>query len=319
MRFAFSTPPLIALVCIAGIFFFGTILFGGLRGGGKLVRFYPISRRRAIRRNAAATNIVSGSLLVIAFAAMGCALLGPEWGKKKTERPYTGRDIMLCIDISNSMTARDVTPGRLELARLFVRNVLSAAEESSIGVTIFKGNGVLAVPLTRDRTAVNSFIDGMNPGYSTVPGTNVEKGLAAAAAGFPSERPGKGYIFLISDGEGLEGSPLGPEIRRELQGLEVWTFLTGTEAGTPIRGEGDRNILTSADPGLLKDIAEQYNGKYFNLSDTGWWTDFTAVFGKVGAAADYGYVPVQRYPLFISVGVVLCFVYIFIRSLAWKK
>jgi Mg-chelatase subunit ChlD len=319
MRFAFSTPPLIAFVCIAGIFFFGALFFGGLRGGGKLVRFYPRSREGEIRRKTAVKNIVSGVLLVIAFAAMGCALLGPEWGTKKTERPYAGRDIMLCIDISNSMTARDVTPGRLELARLFVRNVLSAAEESSIGVTIFKGNGVLAVPLTRDGTAVTGFIDSMNPGYSTVPGTNVEKGLAAAAAGFPAERPGKGYIFVISDGESLEGSPFGPEIRRELQGLEVWTFLTGTKAGTTIRGEGNRNILTAADPGLLKDIAEQYNGRYFDLSDPNWWTDFTAVFGKGAPAADYGYVPVRRYPLFISAGVVLCFVYIFIRSLVWKN
>lgn len=324
MRFSFFPSGFILIVCTAGVLLAGMLIFGVWSGQRRLVRFYSRSKNSEIRRMSIVKNTVSAVLIVSAFTMMAAALFGPEWGEEKRERTYSGRDIMFCIDISNSMKARDVGIERLELAKLFVQNVIASTDRSNFGVTIFKGGGVVALPLTADTAAVNKFVDKLNPGYSTVPGTNVEKGLKAAASGFSRERPGKKYIFLLSDGEGLEGDPLRSDAVHTLQGIEVWTFLTGTAAGAVIPGREKKNILTAADPELLAAIAERYNGRFFHLAEQNWWQDFSSAFRQM-PASDGGYesgyeiVPVPRYPLFIGTAVVFSLMYILIRALIWKE
>ena len=323
MRFAFFSSGFFALACTVGVVCIGGLILGRIHGARWAVKFFPIPERRKGTRKAAVKNTVSTILLAAGFILTAAALFEPEWGEKQIEQPYSGQDIMFCVDISNSMAARDVELGRLGLAKLFIRNVLAEAGGSSFGVSIFKGDGTVAVPLTQDTTFIDRFIENINPGYSTVPGTNVEKGLLAAASGFSEERPGKGYIFLISDGEGLEGNPGGLE-KDIFQGIEVWTFLTGTAGGGSIRNKADKNIRTAADPELLRLLAEQYSGRFFNLSDPDWLADFTRAFSneqnRTGTGAlKYTYEPIDRYPLFIIAAILCCCSYVLFRTFLWKE
>lgn len=323
MRFSFFNLPLLLFVTAGSGTLLIFLIIGWLRSRSVVPRFFPKESRGEIRRIIGIKTVMLSVLLFLGFILTGAALFEPVFGEIREEVPYSGNDIMFCVDISNSMLATDTGSSRLERAKLFIRNTLAAADDSNFGITVFKGSGILAVPLTGDRLGINHFLEYMNPGYSTVPGTNVAAGLAAAASGFSEDRPGKGVIFLLSDGEGLEGDPFGREIETKLRGLEVWTFLVGTEEGGSIPVEGEGQIRTYGRPDLLKDIAASYGGNFFNLSEAGWWERFSGRFSHFlegeGEGIRYEYAPRNRYSFFLIIGVSCWFLYSIIRVTAWKK
>lgn len=322
MNFGDVSPPLVWGALFLVLAFIVILFLGWLRGRRRIPLFFPYYRREEIARKTSLAAGVLAVFLLFGFCACGIAVFGPGWGKKKIERIYAGKDIMFCVDISNSMTARDVGDGRLALAKVVVQNMISEYEEASFGITIYKGEGSVAVPLTQDMFFLQGFVESLHPGYSTVPGTNVEKGLSAAARGFSEKRPGKRYIFLISDGEGLEGNPFSSTLRDTLFGTEVWTFLSGTPGGGTVRMRDDNNIQTKADPDYMQRIAETYGGRYFDLGKDGWWERFTKAFSdepQSGKGVGFTYTAARRYRFFLLLGAGFLLIYALLRSFIWKN
>ncbi len=317
-----SSPGLVPLVIAGGALLIGCLIVGWLRSRKRVALFFRVSEKKSITAKVSVKNGLLGFFLLLGTSALILALFEPSWGEEKTELPYTGRDIMFCLDISNSMMAGDVVSGRLEVAKVFMHSVISSRTDSSFGITVYKGKGTLLVPLTRDRTFLEDIIADIHPGYSTVPGTNIEEGLLTAARGFSDKRPGKGFIFLLSDGESFDGNPLSGEVREECKGLAVWTFLIGTEEGGEIQGINNSSILTQARPELLRKIAGELNGSYLNVTEEGLWDRFTSSFkdeeqNTRGVA--YTYSPAERQHIFVLIGCVFFIFYALGRVIIWKK
>ncbi len=208
-------------------------------------------------------------VLLIVLGSIG-ALSGPRWGRGEIYRTYRGIEIIFCIDISNSMLAEDLGTARLVAVRDFVYRTLAEQPEALAGVVLFKGEGILTIPLTMDHHVIRDFTDAVSPALQTVPGTNIEKGLIASLKGFPPGSARRRMVFLLTDGETTGGDPRRVvPLLRETE-ASVWSFITGTAEGGEITLDSGETRVSRADTSALVEITEQPECELFRLDDPRW-------------------------------------------------
>ncbi len=220
----------------------------------------PLARRRTVR----------GALVVGALAAGAVALAGPRVGTALRESQQESLDLIIALDVSDSMRAQDVAPTRLDRAKLEIERVVEARRGDRVGLVVFAGEAFLQCPLTTDRGALRLFLDAASPEQVAVQGTDFARALAVADQAFNAgseeqERPRA--LLVVSDGEDHEGG-LGAEADAlRDQGVTLLALGVGTDEGAPVpqvyngRLAGDRRdrsgtpIVTRFEPGALRDLA----------------------------------------------------------------
>jgi len=207
------------------------------------------------------------------------ALLGPSFGDTSREIKSIGKDIVICVDLSESMNAFDIQPTRLEKVKFELKNLVNAFSSDRIGLIIFSSEAFVQSPLTYDQSALNMFIDVLNT--SLVPNTGTDFGppLRMALdklAGEESnvvQRKSK-IIILISDGEdfGENTTEVASSIADE--NIKLYTLGIGTSAGGRIRTsygfKTDRNgqiVISRLKDRELKSLAIKTGGKYFEINE----------------------------------------------------
>jgi Ca-activated chloride channel family protein len=146
------------------------------------------------------TFIFGFSLLVIALAE-------PQWGENQRSISPKSIDILIAVDLSKSMLARDVKPNRLERVKLTLNNLLPSVQGDRLGLIGFSGTAFVQCPLTLDHQAFTKSLNDLQVGLIPVPGTNLAKAIEEAQRTFSSDDTDK-FLILISDGEDLEGQGL---------------------------------------------------------------------------------------------------------------
>jgi len=216
----------------------------------------------------------------IYFILLIVALLGPSFGAAKKEVKSIGKDIMIAIDLSQSMNAFDIPPTRLEKIKFELKRIVAAFSSDRIGLVIFSSEAFMQCPLTYDQAALNLFIETLNT--SLVPGGGTDFGPPLRMAlkkiedtdGLITQQKSK-VIVLISDGEdfGDETETIAKEI--EKQGIKLFTLGVGTEAGSQIRSnrgfktDKDGNVvITRLDSKSLRSLASKTGGEYFEINET---------------------------------------------------
>ena len=246
--------------------------------------FYAIYLIRIIRianslRTSFATVFIKLFLRTALFALLIIALLGPSFGASKREVQSVGKDIMICVDLSNSMDAFDVTPTRLEKVKYEMKKIVQAFNSDRIGIIIFSSEAFMQCPLTYDQNALNLFIETMNTSLVPSSGTDFAPPLRMAMDKLEQDntritQTTSKVIVLISDGEdfGEETSTIAEQI--ESKGYKLFTLGVGTEAGGRIRsGTGYRtdrqgNLVTSKlNPKALQSLASKTGGRYFEINE----------------------------------------------------
>ena len=235
-------------------------------------------------------RLVAPLLFALAVASLLVALARPNW---KRMIPSERATVILVIDASGSMQARDVKPTRLEAAQDAVRTFLKKApKQVRIGLVVFAGEPQVAAPPTTDRALVEQAVDeiGFFPGFGGTAigdalGEAVQLGLQAidnpsgnrnlaAVAAAPAPKVPKGLvsILFLSDGKQTRGllQPLEGADKARAVGFPVYTVALGTRNGTLTRGFGpfSRQIPVPPDPETLHSIAERTGGKFFNADST---------------------------------------------------
>ena len=208
-------------------------------------------------------------LLASALACACVALAGPRYGTAIREGRQESLDLLIALDVSDSMRADDVAPSRLERAKLEIERVVAGRRGDRVGLVVFAGEAFLQCPLTTDRGALRLFLDAADPEQIAVQGTEFVSALGVAEQAFDAagddERPRA--LLIVSDGEDHEGglSDAANDLRD--RGVEVLALGVGTEDGAPVpdvrRGQrrGDRRDRTGAvvvsrfQPGALEDLA----------------------------------------------------------------
>ena len=220
------------------------------------------------------------SLFALAFAAVTVALARPRWGSEKVETRSHGRNVLIAIDTSRSMLANDVSPSRLDRAKLAAEDIVRALPGDRVGLIAFAGRAFVQAPLTVDHAAVVETLRQFDTELIPRGGTNLGSAVQIAIDTFKKAVVGESALVLFSDGEDLEGGEQLANLREQAaaSGMTIVAIAVGTEAGSIIpdpeanepgvfvKDEGGQIVRTRLNPLALQAIsAESETGLYLAL------------------------------------------------------
>ena len=220
------------------------------------------------------------ALIALALAALG--LMRPQAGFRLVTTTSSGVDLVIALDLSRSMDARDTRPDRLGAAKREALSLLDAFQGSGIGIVAFAGRAQVIAPLSTDQEGLASLLETASTRDMDRPGTDL--GAALSLAGRLLHRPGERprAVVLFSDGENLEGDPVGALESVRGAGARLYTVGVGTPEGGTIpvvdttgavrgvkRDEQGGVIYTKLDEGALRELSRRGGGRYERADGTG--------------------------------------------------
>ncbi len=213
--------------------------------------------------------------VAIFFAIVALANLQSGARSEKVQRK--GIDVMIAMDVSKSMLAKDVSPNRLEKSKQFVLRLLEKLNNNRIGLIVFAGRAYTSVPLTVDLSALKMNLSTANPDMVPTQGTVLGEAISMARQSFNSKETKYKSIILISDGEDHDES-VNDEVKKAIEeGIMINTVGVGSKEGAPIfdeennenkRDENGEEILSKLNEKELQNIAQNGQGIYQHLSST---------------------------------------------------
>jgi len=224
-------------------------------------------------------TILKFILLSLTLAAVVLALARPKTGSRIEKVQRKGIDIMLCLDVSNSMMAEDIRPNRLERAKQSVARLIDRLSGDRIGIIIFAGKAYTQLPITTDYAAAKLFLNTVNTGIIPSQGTAIADAIELAASSFGETKHNKA-IIVITDGEDHEGKALEQTEAAAKNGILVYTIGMGLPEGAPIpvykggnitgykKDREGNTVISKLDETLLQRIASLGNGMYVRASNS---------------------------------------------------
>lgn len=176
-------------------------------------------------------------LLAVAFIVFGLAR--PQYGSKLKEQTRTGVEMMLVVDVSNSMLAEDFKPSRLERTKMAISRLLNELHQDKVGLIVFAGDAYVQLPITSDYTTARTFINRLSPNMVTKQGTAMGAAIDLAANSYSSDSEGSRVMIIISDGENHEDDPVAAAQKAAERGIVIYTIGIGTPEGSVIQIGGD--------------------------------------------------------------------------------
>ena len=208
-------------------------------------------------------------LFCLGFACFAVGLARPMLGAKLVERETKGAEIMICLDVSNSMLAQDYSPDRLSRAILAISRIVDRLEGDRIGLIIFAGSSFVQLPITTDYVSAKMFLGSIDTQSVPVQGTAIGDAILTAAKSFSVQSEKSRAIIVITDGENHEDDPVDAARQVAETGVRIYTVGVGSLRGQPIPMGGellkdkDGNIVvTRLDEETLKRVASVGNGAY---------------------------------------------------------
>ncbi|MCK6626796.1 MAG: VWA domain-containing protein [Anaerolineae bacterium] len=230
-------------------------------------------------------------LWFVALALVIVALARPRWGAQVEVVERRGVEIMVALDVSQSMLAEDLKPNRLARAKLEISELMDRLEGNEIGLVVFAGAAYIQFPLTADFSTARFFLEAAHPGMISRTSTNLADALKMAVNGFNEERASQKVIILLTDGEATESGDEVVEVAQEAanEGVVVYAIGFGSPEGEPIpeydelgrltgykKDRQGETVLTRLDETTLQEIALATNGRYFRASADGREVGFVA-------------------------------------------
>lgn len=216
-------------------------------------------------------------LLFVAIGLFAVLLARPQFGSKLETVKRKGVEVMIALDISNSMLAQDIQPGRLEKAKRLISQLVDKMENDKVGMIVFAGDAFTQLPITSDYISAKMFLESITPSLISKQGTAIGAAIDLATRSFtPQEGVGRA-IIVITDGENHEGGAVEAAKAAAEKGIQVSVLGVGMPDGAPIPVEGtndyrrDREgnvIVTRLNEAMCKEIAKEGNGIYVRVDNT---------------------------------------------------
>lgn len=219
-------------------------------------------------------------LQLIAIACVIVALSRPQTHDSERSSRVEGTDIVLCLDISSSMLATDLTPTRFQAAKDVARKFVNQRPDDNIGLVVFSGESLSLMPLTADKTAIINAISNVEMGALN-DGTAIGDGLSSAINRLISGKAKSKSIILLTDGTNNAGD-VAPTTAAQIakqKGIKIYTIGVGTNGSIKITdpyGFSTTTLETKIDEQALKGIADLTKGKYFRATDSKMLNDIFA-------------------------------------------
>lgn len=209
------------------------------------------------------------TLFAIAFFFFIIGLSRPQIGAKLKERKTKGVEIMIALDVSNSMLAEDYSPDRLERAKLAISSLVDKLRDDRIGLVVFAGTSFVQLPVTTDYASAKMFLNSINTESVPIQGTALGEAITTCIRSFSTQSERSRAIIVITDGENHEDDPVAAARQAAEMGIKVFTIGVGSAEGKPIPYKGellkdkDGNIVVSRlDEKVLREVASAGNGAY---------------------------------------------------------
>ena len=216
------------------------------------------------------------SFFSLGFAFFVIGLSRPLIGAKLKEHETKGAEVVIALDVSNSMLAQDYSPNRLERAKLAIARIVDKLRDDRIGLVVFAGGAYVQLPVTTDYVSAKMFLNSISTESVPVQGTALGEAINTSARSFSAQSEKSRAIIVITDGENHEDDPVGAARNAAEMGIRVFTIGVGSPEGKPIPlKEGgllkDRNgeiVVTRLDEDILKQIAEVGGGAYVRAGNS---------------------------------------------------
>ena len=215
-------------------------------------------------------------LVALVFVILGVA--GPQFGSKLQQVQKQGVELMVVLDVSNSMMAQDIKPSRLDKAKMAIARMVEKLSNDKVGMIVFAGDAYVQLPITTDYSSAKLFLSNITTDIVPVQGTAIGAAIDLAVKSFTPETETSKAIIIITDGENHQDDAVEAARRAREQGITIHTIGMGLEQGAPIleKGkpgqfmkDGSGNIVVSKlDAETLGEIARAGNGLYIRASNT---------------------------------------------------
>jgi len=224
---------------------------------------------------------LKGTLFIIAYICLVIGLANLQIGSRMQEVKAKGAELIIALDVSNSMLAEDITPNRLEKAKREIHQLIGQLKSDRLGLIIFAGRAYTQLPLTTDYAAAKMFLKSVRPGIVPTQGTAIGEAISLGINSFSKDQSKNKAIIIITDGENHEDDAVKLAEKAAEDGIVVHTIGMGDQKGVPIPVYGangnkdfrkDREgnvVVTKLNKQMLQEVAASGKGVYVHAGNSG--------------------------------------------------
>ncbi|MFN2456837.1 MAG: VWA domain-containing protein [Chitinophagaceae bacterium] len=217
--------------------------------------------------------------LILIAVALGCvALMNPRTPDETFNEVRKGIDVVIALDVSNSMLATDISPNRLQQAKTIIKHLVDQLPNDRLGLVLFAGSAYVQMPLTIDHNSAHMLVAAAHPGLISGQGTAIADALEKSSLAFGEESERYKSIVLISDGETHDENAVGAAQKLAERGVMINTVGLGSAAGaaiidpktnSPKKDASGNVIISRLNQQLLQQIASVTKGTYVLFQNVG--------------------------------------------------
>ncbi|MFA4045386.1 VWA domain-containing protein [Prevotella sp. PCHR] len=274
--FRFESPAYLFLLLLIPLL--ATAYFIAMRNRMKRLRkFGDIQLLKMLMPDYSASRpMLKFILMLVALALIVVALARPQFGTKITNEKRSGIELVIALDISNSMLAEDVTPSRLDKSKLLVENIVDKFHNDKIALVVFAGDAFVQLPITSDYVSAKMFMNSITPSLITTQGTDIARAIDVSRHSFTKDENVGRAIMVITDGEDHEGGAVEAAKAAAKDGVNIFVVGVGSPGGSVIPdGSGGyikdntgQTVMSRINEDMCKEVAMAGGGLYINLDNT---------------------------------------------------
>lgn len=216
-------------------------------------------------------------LQLAALALLIIMLARPQMGTKISQDKRRGIEVVIALDISNSMLAEDVEPSRLDRSKMLIENMVDNFTNDKIGLVVFAGDAFVQLPITSDYVSAKMFLQDTDPSLIATQGTDIAHAISLSSKSFTQQDNIGRAIIVITDGEDHEGGAVDAAKAARRNGMRVFVLGVGSSKGSPIPdGHGGymkdntgQEVISALNEDMCKQVAAAGGGAYIHVDNTG--------------------------------------------------
>ena len=214
-------------------------------------------------------------LMISVIALLAVMLARPQMGTKISQEQRQGIEVVIALDISNSMKATDVVPSRLDKSKMLIENLVDNFTNDKVGLIVFAGDAFVQLPITSDYVSAKMFLQNIDPSLIAVQGTNLAEAIELSSRSFTKQDKIGRAIIVITDGEDHEGGAEKAAKEAKKNGMRVFVLGVGSPKGSPIPdGNGGymkdntgQEVMSALNEQMCKQIAQAGGGAYIHVDN----------------------------------------------------
>lgn len=215
-------------------------------------------------------------LMIAALALLIVMLARPQMGTKISQEKRKGIEVIISLDISNSMRAEDVVPSRLDKSKMLVENMVDNFTNDKVGLVVFAGDAFIQLPITSDYVSAKMFLQNTDPSLIATQGTDLAGAIELSSKSFTQQDKVGRAILIITDGEDHEGGAIEAAEKARKNGIRVFVLGVGSTKGSPVpdgnggymKDNSGQEVTSALNEEMCKQVAQAGGGAYIHVDNT---------------------------------------------------